>query len=199
MIDVSSFITAGGRSSRMGTDKAWLELDGRSMIEHVIAAVEPLTERVAIIANDPEYQRLGYPVFPDTHIGIGPLEAVRTALSNASTDRVLLVACDLPLVTTELFRFLLEVSNEHHATVPIGPDQKLEPLCAVYHCDALSAVNDLITNGERMIRLVLDRVQTRLVEFDELAHLSGSQFFFENINTPEDYYRIRTSGLEKKR
>jgi molybdenum cofactor guanylyltransferase len=193
MTDVSSFITAGGRSSRMGTDKAWLELDGRPMIEHVIAAVEPLTTGVAIIANDPQYEKLGYPVFRDTHIRIGPLEAIRTALSNTTTDRVILVACDLPFVSTELFKFLLKVSEEHYATVPIGPDGKREPLCAVYHRNALDTVNDLIDEGQRKIGLVLDRVPTRMIAFDELAHLSESRLFFENINTPEDYSRIRAS------
>jgi len=197
MTDVSSFITAGGRSSRMGTDKSWLELDGRPMIQHVIAAVTPLTNSVAIIANQPEYKRLGYPVFRDTNIGIGPLEAIRIALSNTSTPRVILVACDLPLVTTDLFRFLLEASERHHATVPVGPDGKLEPLCAIYHREALSAVNELIEAGQGKIRLVFDRVPTRIIEFDELAHFADSHLFFENVNTPEDYSRIRTSKPRK--
>jgi len=197
MTEVSSFITAGGLSSRMGTDKAWLDLDGRPMIEHVIAAVAPLTNSIAIIANQPEYKRLGYPVVGDTNVGIGPLEAIRTALSNAATPRVILVACDLPFVTTELFRFILRASEDHYATVPVGPDGKLEPLCAVYHREALPAVNDLIEDGHRKIRLVFDRVPTRVIAFDQLAHLSESQLFFENINTPEDYLRIRSSKREK--
>jgi len=197
MTDVSSFITAGGLSSRMGTDKAWLELDGHPLIEHVIAAVAPLTNNITIIANQPEYKRLGYPVVGDTNVAIGPLEAIRTALSNAATSRVILVACDLPFVTTELFRFILKTSEGHYATVPVGPDGKLEPLCAVYHREALPAVNDLIKDGQRKIRLVFDRVPTRVIAFAELAHLSESQLFFENINTPEDYVRIRTSKPEK--
>ena len=197
MTDVSTFITAGGPSSRMGTDKAWLEIDGRPMIEHVIAALVPLTNRLAIIANHTEYERLGYPVYRDTNVGIGPIEALRTALSNAPTPRVILVACDLPLVTTELFRFLLEASEEHYATVPVGPDGKLEPLCAVYHREALSAVNDLIEEGQRKIGLVFDRVPTRVIAFDELAHLSESDLFFENINSPEDYSKIRSLNPRK--
>jgi molybdenum cofactor guanylyltransferase len=197
MTDVSSFITAGGRSSRMGTDKAWLELDGRPMIEHVIAAVAPLTKSVGIIANLPEYERLGYPVFGDTHVGIGPLEAIRTALSNSSTSHVILVACDLPFVTTELFSFLLKNTEEHYVTVPIGPDGNLEPLCAVYHREALAAVNDLIEEGQRKVRLLFDRVPTRVIAFEEMAHLSESSRFFENINTPEDYSKVRISKPNK--
>src|SRR3989442_922973 len=126
MIKATGFITAGGRSSRMGTDKAWLELGGRPMIEHVIAALVPVTTSVAIIAKSPEYSRLGFPVFADLHSDIGPLEAIRTALASAETSRVVLVGCDLPFVTSDLFRFLLSISENHQAVVPIGADGKLE-------------------------------------------------------------------------
>jgi molybdopterin-guanine dinucleotide biosynthesis protein A len=199
MSDVSSFITAGGRSSRMGMDKAWLELDGRPIIEHVIAAVQPVTSRVAIIANQPEYQRLGYPLFADSQSGIGPLEALRTALYNTETAQVILVGCDLPFVKPELFRFLVEAADEHQATVPVGPDGKLEPLCAVYQREALSVVSELISEGQRKIGLVFDRVATRVIAFEELAHLPGSDMFFANINTPEDYMRLRNLSREQDR
>ena len=68
----------------MGRDKAWLEIDGLSMIERVIAALAPVTTSVAIIANSDDYNRLGLPVFGDTNKGIGPLEAIRVALETAS-------------------------------------------------------------------------------------------------------------------
>src|SRR5215208_1641040 len=68
------FVTAGGLSSRMRSDKALLEIGGRAMIEHIIAALQPVTTRVAIIANNPDYKRLGLPVFADSNRGIGPLE-----------------------------------------------------------------------------------------------------------------------------
>ena len=180
----------------MGKDKAWLELGGRPMIQYVIAALVPVTTSVAIIANSPEYNRLGLPVFADTRPGIGPLEGIRTALSNALTSPVVLVGCDLPFVTSELFKFLLSISGNYHATVPVGADGKLEPLCAVYSPEALPAVTDLIARGQRKISLLFDRVSTRLVTFGELGHLAGSALFFENINTPEDYARgKRNLGL----
>lgn len=171
----------------MGVDKAWLELGGRAMIEHVIAALSPVSTHLAIIANIPDYERLGFPVFSDSNQGIGPLEAVRTALSNTFTDRVILVGCDMPFVTTDLFKLLLNIDGAHYATVPIGVNGKLEPLCAVYRSEALSAVTELINQGERKMSRLFDRVPTRFVPFEELRLLRGSEVFFENINTPEDY------------
>src|SRR5258705_9801290 len=114
-MEAAGFVTAGGRSSRMGTDKAWLELGGRAMIERVIAALAPVASPVAIIGNDPRYSRLGLQVFADINVGVGPLEAIRTALANSSTERVVLAGCDLPFVTSELFSFLLNVEGKHQA------------------------------------------------------------------------------------
>jgi molybdopterin-guanine dinucleotide biosynthesis protein A len=159
------------------------------MIEYVIRALTPVTPTVAIIANSPEFARLGYRVYADTHAGVGPLEAIRTALSNSLTSRVALVGCDLPFVTPELFDLLLRLPGDQHATVPVGADKNLEPLCAIYRTEALPVVTGLMARGERKISLLFDRVPTRLVTFDELRHLPGSELFFENINTPEDYAR----------
>ena len=187
MIEATGFITAGGKSSRMGEDKAWLKLDGRTMIEHVIAAVSPVTNELAIIANSPAYRRLGLPVFADSNPGIGPLEAIRTALYNSRTSHVILVGCDLPFITPDLLKLLVSIPGDHCATVPTGADGKLEPLCAIYCRDALKAVTGLIGEGERKVSLLFDRVTTRFVSFEEFSHLNGAESFFENVNTPEDY------------
>ena len=193
MFDATGFIAAGGRSSRMGTDKAWLELGGRSMIEQVIAALAPVTSSVALIANSPEYARLGLPVFADQQTGIGPLEAIRTALANSATSRIVLVGCDLPFVTEDLFRFLLSLPGDHHGVVPVGADGKFESLCAVYCAPLLPVVTNLIARGERKVSLLFDPISTRVVPFDELRHLKGAELFFENVNTPQDYARASES------
>src|SRR6185369_3296222 len=104
------FVTAGGQSSRMGRDKAWLELGGTTLIARVVAALRPVTEQVTIIANRPEYARLNLPVVADRQPGIGPLEAIRTALASSRQPRVVLAGCDLPFVTPQLFAFLLSAS-----------------------------------------------------------------------------------------
>jgi molybdopterin-guanine dinucleotide biosynthesis protein A len=188
-MEITGFVTAGGRSSRMGRDKAWLDLNGRAMIERVIAALAPAVSSVAIIANAPEYHRLGLPVLADTSTGIGPLEAIRTALINCPTTHAILVGCDLPFVTAELFEALAIQASEYEAVVPVGPDGRLEPLCAVYSKRALDRVIDLIESGERKISLLFDLIRTRLVAFDELRRLEGAELFFLNVNTPEDYSR----------
>ena len=183
------FVTAGGNSSRMGRDKAWLELDGVTMIERVVAALRPVTGRVTVIANRPEYTRLNLTVVADTHTGVGPLEAIRTALANARHPRAVLVGCDLPFVTPELFTHLLQVAGDAQAVVPLDDAGRLEPLCAVYSTAALGAVTELIAAGDRKVSRLFDRIPTRFVPFAELARLDGARLFFENINSPDDYRR----------
>jgi molybdenum cofactor guanylyltransferase len=185
----AGFVTAGGKSSRMGRDKAWLQLGSMMMIEHVITALRPVTESISIIANNPDYTRLNLPVVADSNPGVGPLEAIRTALSNSQQPRVALVGCDMPFVTAELFAYLIGLDDEAQAIVPLDREGRLEPLCAVYSTAALTAVTDLIASGERKVKWLFDRLPARFVTFSELKHLVGAELFFENINSPEDYQR----------
>ena len=159
------------------------------MIEHVIGALAPVTVSVAIIANSRKYHRLGLPVFADIHKNVGPLEAIRTALSNSVSRRIVMVGCDLPFVSSELFKFLLNAPGDYQVVVPIGPDGKLESMCSIYWKEALPVITDLINRGERKISLLFERVPTRFVSFGEMKHLTRSELFFENVNTPDDYRR----------
>jgi len=183
------FVTAGGRSSRMGRDKAWLELGGRPMISHVIEALGLVVREIAIIANRGEYRTLGLPVIRDQNIGIGPIEAVRTAMAASLYDRIILVGCDLPFVTDDLFKFLLGQAAEHQSVVPLGPDREPEPLCAVYAKSSLAEVERMIEAGQFKISPLFDRVDTLFVPFEDLSGLSGASLFFQNINTPDEYHR----------
>lgn len=159
------------------------------MIERVIDALGAVSESVSIIARGDEYLRLGLPVIEDMNYGIGPIEAIRTALANSASPHVVLVGCDLPFVSADLLALLIDLREGYQAVVPVGRDLELEPLCAVYSTDALAAVEEMVGRGDRKVRLLFERVRTRFVRFEEIEHLAGSALFFENINTPEEYRR----------
>jgi molybdopterin-guanine dinucleotide biosynthesis protein A len=192
MGDAEGFVTAGGSSSRMGRDKAWLDIGGRPMIERVIAALASVTSRVSVIANSARYERLGLPVYRDSNESVGPLEAIRTALANSRERRVILVGCDMPFITPALLEYLIEASGDNQAVVPASADRKLEPLCALYSTDALAAVSELIRSGRRKTSLLFDLVPTRIICFEEISHLEDADIFFENVNTPEEYARAKS-------
>src|SRR5262249_34832382 len=163
----SGYITAGGKSSRMGRDKAWLDLGGIAMIERILRELQQATGDVTVIANDPSYARLEVPVIRDSYMGIGPLEAIRTALSHSGRQTIVIVGCDLPFVTTALFEHLLSLAEGFEAVVPTSSAARAEPLCAVYSTLALPEVGDLIHAGERKVRPLFDRIRTRFVPFAE--------------------------------
>jgi molybdopterin-guanine dinucleotide biosynthesis protein A len=173
----------------MGRDKAWLEIGGRYMIEHVLDALRPAVAEMAVIANGEDYGGLGVPVVPDVNKGIGPIEAIRTALACSRHDQVVLVGCDLPFVTTELFSYLLSKAGRYESVVPLGRDEMPEPLCAVYSKRSLPEVDLMIASGKFKISPLFERVETLFVDFAELSGLNGAELFFENINTPEQYQR----------
>jgi molybdopterin-guanine dinucleotide biosynthesis protein A len=186
----------------MGRDKAWVELGGRPMISHVLDALKPAVTETAVIANSAantaanraEYELLGVLIVADENPGIGPIEAVRTALASSRYDRLILVGCDMPFVTAELFRYLLSRCEGYDSVVPLGPDNKLEPLCAVYSRQSLAEVERMIASGQFKISPLFERIPTLFVEFKEFSVLNGSELFFENINTPEQYRRALALG-----
>jgi molybdopterin-guanine dinucleotide biosynthesis protein A len=186
----------------MGQDKAWLDLGGRPMISYVIDALRQAAAKLAILGDPARYGQLGLPVYPDSQSGVGPLEAIKTALANTTDTRVLIVACDLPMVTPDLFKFLLSIDAPEKAIVPVGPDSRLETLCAIYPRGALAPVTRLIDSGERKIRRLFDHVELHEVTFSDLSHLEGARHFFHNVNSREDYARVmditRSSGDEKR-
>jgi molybdenum cofactor guanylyltransferase len=206
MKQATGFVTAGGGSKRMGEDKALLQLGSRTLIEYVIEALQPVTTSVALIASRPEYHRFGLPLFADTNAGIGPLEAIRTALVNSPTPLVILAGCDMPFLSSDLFSLLLAIANEEPsqtpdsrlrtpdsplAVVPLNEAGQPEPLCAVYATRALQTVTELIDSGVRKVSLLFERLPCRWVSFAEIGHLENSACFFENLNTPQDYERAR--------
>ena len=208
---IRGFIQAGGRSSRMKQDKAWLEVDGVPMIERVVAAASPAAGRLGIIVNaaNPQierYEKLAEScdagVIFDLHEHLGPLGGIHTALAHCGAARsALVLACDLPFITTELLMVLCGVhqgENPHSAspqfgrnsqsiTVPLDQSNRPQPLVAIYDQSLEATVGQMLAANELRVDLLYSRVSTRWVGFAEFAHLRDAERFFINVNTPEEY------------
>jgi molybdopterin-guanine dinucleotide biosynthesis protein A len=204
---IRGFIQAGGRSSRMNQDKAWLEIEGAPMIERVIAAARPAVGRLAIIVNaaNPQidrYEKLAESrdamLIFDLHEHLGPLGGIHTALSNCgANESALILACDMPFITTEFLSFLCDIHqtknpqsairNPQSVTVPLGQSGLLQPLVAIYDQSVEDLVERMLAANDLKVDLLYSRVSTREVDFAEFAYLPGAERFFLNVNTPEDY------------
>src|SRR5215813_7070869 len=201
------FIQAGGRSSQMKLDKVWLEIDGVPMIERAVPAPKPAAGRLGIIVNaaNPQvgrYERLAEScdarLIFDMHEHLGPLGGIHTALKHCGAARsALILACDLPFITTEFLSFLCNVHqgenpqsairNPRSITVPLDQSDRLQPLAAIYDQSLEAVVRQMLAANEFKVDLLHSRVSTRRVGFAEFAHLRDAERFFINVNTPEEY------------
>lgn len=202
MDTIAAFILAGGASRRMGTDKAQLMLNGKSFVEHIAAALAKtggeITGEITLVGKPaPDSTKLRY--VPDVYPNWGALGGVHTALASSDAAWCLIVACDFPFVTAELFDRLASLRAGSEAVAPIQSDGIPQPLCALYRTDrCLVRAEELINSGERKPVALLQSVQTRWVPFAEIDDLPGAERFFDNINTAADYERIVAKGTIKR-
>ncbi len=193
MFDVEGFILVGGQSSRMGSDKSQLLFEGRTGVEHIAAALRPLTPKVRLVGARSE--RAGFENVPDTFALWGALGGIHAALAACTSEWAVIAACDLPLVSAELFVRLWQLANQDDpfdAIVPIQPDGRPQPLCAIYQREScLAAATMLIAQDEHKPRALLASVRTHWLNFDDISDLPDAQNLFLNVNTPTDYERAR--------
>lgn len=190
MDSIEGFILIGGASSRMGTDKSQLKIEGESFVKHIAHELAAVAAKVSVV-GPAKPSDLQLPLVRDIYLQWGALGGVHGALAACASEWALIVACDLPRVTASLFNHLLALRGDFDAVAPLQPDGRRQPLCAIYRVSAcLPQANALIERGERKPIALLQSVTTRWVEFAELADLPGAEDFFDNINTPQDYLRI---------
>src|SRR5918911_881454 len=193
MLEFEGFILVGGASSRMGTDKARLEIGGRNFVERIQAALASITSRTSLVGVNVSGAAL--PLLPsvaDVHVKWGALGGLHAALAACGADWAAVVACDLPFVTGELFVRLASLRENFDAVVPQQPDGRRQPLCALYRAEVCrDHAEELIAAGERRPRALLEVVRTRVVAFESLSDLDGAHDLFINVNTPEDFAEAR--------
>ena len=199
MDSIAGFILVGGESRRMGTDKSGLTLNGQSFVDRIAGEVSRIAPSVSIVGSNSDSLQLKHSsnpaTVPDVYPRWGALGGVHAALAACSaqfsTQWALIVACDFPFVTTELFVRLASVRESFEAVAPIQSDSIPQPLCALYRvAPCLDRAEELIKSGERKPIALLQSVRTRWVLFSELADLKQANNLFDNINTPQDYDRI---------
>jgi len=192
MDDTEAFILAGGASSRMGTDKSQLPLEGQTFTERIAETLLKLTDSVFVVGRQAES---GLPSVADVYPQWGALGGLHAALTACKREWAIVVACDLPFVSAELFSFLAEKRVGHEAVVPVQEDGRPQPLAALYRVDPCrQRATELIEAGHRRPLDLLEAVETRWISFAEVRNLDQAERFFVNINTPSDYYEATRSG-----
>jgi len=192
---MTAVVLAGGRSRRMRADKAGLDVGGRTLLEHVLAQLEPLFDEILVSLSPGQHVPRFAPaskarVVRDEHPGLGPIGGLRTALIAARNDACAVIACDIPEVDVPLLRALAKSAADAEIAVPVGPSGLHEPLFAVYRESISPAVEALLEKGERSLLPLYEMCRTCVVEFDDPKRIP-------NLNTPEDYEDyLRAAGTD---
>jgi len=189
MPDFSGFVLAGGRSSRMGTDKAFLELDGRTLLARALDLLHRLTPEVRVVGPAARFAAYA-PVVEDVYAGRGPLAGIHAGLSSATTELNLILAVDLPFVTDSLLRFVVEQARACQAVVTVPRIAGgYQPLCAAYRRAFAHLAQAALESGRNKIDALFASTTTRILEESELSRFAFTAAMFENLNTPEDLRR----------
>jgi molybdopterin-guanine dinucleotide biosynthesis protein A len=181
-VETAGFVLVGGKSSRMGRDKATLEYPGGTLVEAVAAEVLKAAASVALLGSPERYGHLGLRVIQDIIPGRGPMSGLHAALeSEGQFDFVLLVACDMPDVEAAFLRRLITIAKRTQAKcVAASGEGGLEPLCAVYHRSTRKEVARALDEG----RL---RMRTLAAELSAVGVEAGSRLT-RNVNTEQDWH-----------
>ena len=181
----SAVVLAGGKSSRMGSDKALLIFRGKPLFCHILDQLAPLFDDVLVSAQDPEkYSFAGQRVVRDEQPNQGPLMGILSALQAATYDRLFVTACDIPLQPVLLIRSMLRKAAHADLVMPAGPEGRFEPLMAVYTRRLVPVIRAVIARGGRRMIDLFDEPEIKTVVVP-LPETGG----FGNLNTPEDYER----------
>jgi molybdenum cofactor guanylyltransferase len=189
---ISGFILAGGESSRMGRDKARLELGGMPLILRTARLVESVAGAPAIIGNPDAHRTLGLRVIPDDWPGAGPLGGIATALRAAPAPWNLIVATDLPYLTREWLEYLVAraLASRADAVVPMNA-AGAEPMCAMYHRRAEPSIRAALERGTRKVTDGLLGILVETITPAEWKRFDSEGLLFKNMNSPEDYEEAR--------
>ena len=184
-------ILAGGRARRFGgRPKPLLPLGDRRIVDRLLAALRAVADQVFIVANDCEtYAGLGVPVHPDVLAGAGPLGGVHAALCASRSCRTLVVAGDMPFVSTAFLDHLLQRASDAVDVAVPRTGEGYQPLCACYRPSCAPVVERRIAAGRLQASDALQELRRYEPAADEMAPFNPDGTLFFNVNTPADHAR----------
>jgi molybdenum cofactor guanylyltransferase len=185
----AAIILSGGKSSRMGTNKALLKLNEKTTIERMVDTLKIYFDDIILVTNDMEtYQFLGVKMVSDHYPGKGPLAGFHAGLLASDYDVNFITACDMPFMSGELASTLTGMIGHHDALVPVI-NGKVQTLCTVFQKKSVAKIEECIEDGRLPIKHLLDHLNVLYVTEEELQAYSSTNLerVFFNMNHPHEY------------
>jgi molybdopterin-guanine dinucleotide biosynthesis protein A len=193
-LPITGAVLCGGRSSRMGRPKAFLPYDGRTIIERRFTQMRELFAEVVLVANDPDaYSHFSVDVVKDIIPNRGPLVGILSALLVSQFEHTFVIACDMPLVDNKLMRAM---AQQRHGTdvLVLSHDEGVEPLLGVYSKRCVQPLEESIFAGALKAMDFLNGINAKLFKYEDRPSPGTLPAYF-NVNTPQDYSRLLTTGI----
>jgi molybdenum cofactor guanylyltransferase len=187
--EITVIILAGGKSTRMKTDKGLIYFGNITLIEHVIQSVKKITDHIIIITQNPAYEKYGYPCYPDVFKDKGALGGIYSGLDHSSAQKNLVVGCDMPFLSENLLTSLINKCGDEDVLLTEHRDQA-EPLCAIYDKNCITHIRSQLEQNQLKITAALEGLKTRLISFDNEDWFEGNEF--TNINSIEELKKFES-------
>ena len=184
-MEVTGIILAGGKSSRMGTDKGLQELCGKPLISYTIEVLSELCSTILISTSSDAYQSLGYTTIADEIPGIGPMGGIYSALKQSKTEKNLVLSCDLPFTSMELLSYILNQTEGYQVAVPWQGNQHYEPLCAYYNLSVLGQMRAFIQKENYKLPDLFKEISINKLIINNGLNFYEDHLFF-NVNSKHD-------------
>ena len=187
MPELTAFILAGGKSTRMGVDKAFVQLDGRTLLARALELARGLASEVRIVGDVAKFEKFG-PVVEDIFQNCGPLGGIHAALRASATDLNLILAVDVPFLAAQFLSYMIEQAVNCSSASAVVPRAAggWQPLCAVYRRSFAEGAETALRAGHNKIDRLFDLLEIRVIDEDELVRAGFSLEIFRNLNTPEE-------------
>lgn len=179
-METTAIILAGGNSSRMGEDKGLMLINGQPMIQHIIDTVKGVVENIIIVSNNGAYTKFGYPVVEDEVKGKGPLGGIYTGLLHTTTDRNIVLSCDVPYVNANLLNLLISHSSESDITIP-QKNGVTHQLIGVFTKACIITFKNALDDNQLKLKQIFQKMKLNIVD---ASHFN--EYLFTNINQKDD-------------
>jgi molybdenum cofactor guanylyltransferase len=183
MLHLTGIVLAGGKSSRMGTDKGLLDYKGKKLVEYLIDLLSGYCNELILSTNNPEYKQFGITTVADEFQEKGPAGGIFSALMKSSTEWNLLLACDMPFLNRQFIDALLANIGNNNGVVPVH-NNLIEPLAALYHKSLCLTLADAIHKDHLSMHQILKSARINFLPVEDL--LKDFPFLFRNINASSD-------------
>jgi molybdopterin-guanine dinucleotide biosynthesis protein A len=187
--DCTAIVMAGGDSSRMGTDKASILLDGQTLLQSVIATMQQMFPQVIVSVRQPR-AGIDLPQVCDEVPDGGPLAGLAASLGQITTPWAFMVACDMPFVVPEVIELLARYRSRHQAVVPVVHGHP-QPLAAFYATSCLAPLRASLTAQQKGLRSALQQLDVRYVGEAEMLAADPHLRSFFDLDTPQDVEAAR--------